>query len=150
MEKGRAGGCQQADWLSAELTDTRRHAGRQATRFRLCLRGGKSTLCGTDMMTSSSLNVGVDADEILGDSENGEDSYAAAAMVQAALNAMACFSPVAKPLDLPPTELKPTSPIAAAMVVQVSAPRMLFIANDARMSVSVRVENSFVAARRKA
>lgn len=56
----------------------------------------------------------------MGESENGEDSFAAAAMVQAALNAMTYFSPVAKPLDLPPTELKKTSPIAAAMVVQVS------------------------------
>lgn len=64
------------------------------------------------------------ADEIMGESENGEDSFAAAAMVQAALNAMAYFSPVAKPLDLPPTELKPTSPIAAAMVVQVSHSRL--------------------------
>lgn len=89
------------------------------------------------LMKSSSLNVGVAADEILGDSENGEDSYAAAAMVQAALNAMAYFSPVAKPLDLPPTELKPTSPIAAAMVVQVSAPHTLFV-SCARMPASVK------------
>ena len=88
-------------------------------------------------MTSSSLSVGVDADEILGDSENGEDSYAAAAMVQAALNAMAYFSPVARPLDLPPTELKPTSPIAAAMVVQVGPPHIPFL-SCARAPVSVK------------
>lgn len=59
------------------------------------------------------------ADSILGDSDGGMDSFSAAALVQAALNAMAHFSQSAKPLDLPPTELKPTSPLAAAVVVQV-------------------------------
>ncbi|KAK9817137.1 hypothetical protein WJX72_010089 [[Myrmecia] bisecta] len=46
-------------------------------------------------------------------------SYAAAALVQAALNAMAC-SASTEPLDTSPTSLSPTTPVAAAVVVQAA------------------------------
>lgn len=78
--------------------------------------------CSTDPATQrpagSSLAAGCVGGDKAGGPQKG-NSFAAAAMAQAALNAMASTSST-DPLDTSPGGLTPTTPAAAAVVVQVS------------------------------